>query len=76
MTRRLAAIACPLLCLLLACGKYGAPVRAEAEPKPESKQSVETPLPALPERGAPDPDAPLPATEPPIEKEPPPEGSP
>jgi hypothetical protein len=59
-----------LLAVLLACGKYGPPVRAaERKPAPETKpRSFEVPLPGV--APAPAPAAPEP------EREPPPEGSP
>jgi hypothetical protein len=61
-----------LIGLLLACGKYGPPVRAaERKTEPEAKPSFEVPLPGVP---APEP-RPAPAAPEP-EREPPPEGSP
>jgi hypothetical protein len=64
--------------LLLACGKYGPPVRAAAAKpeKPAAKPSFVVPLPSVPEP-APAPAAPeTPAPPAPPEQEPPPEGSP
>lgn len=62
---------------LLACGKYGPPLRAsEQRAKAAEKPSVEVPLPGF---GTPEPE-PAPAPEAPAapepEREPPPEGSP
>jgi hypothetical protein len=69
VTRWAAALLGVLFVLLLACGKYGKPVRAsevrEAKPPPR----VEVPLPAIPGTGAPE-------AAPPGEEEPPPEGAP
>jgi hypothetical protein len=60
---------------LLACGKYGPPVRASeaAAKKPAQKPSLEVPLPSVMQ---PEPAAPTPTPEPEPEREPPPEGSP
>ena len=68
MTRGAAlAAACALL---LGCGRYGPPVRASEEPKPEKKRSFEIPLPGA------DPSEPAPAAPAQPEEEPPPEGAP
>ena len=59
-----------LVGLLLACGKYGPPVRAaEQTAEPEAKPSFQLPLPGV-QSPEPEPSAPEP------EREPPPEGSP
>jgi hypothetical protein len=75
VTRVAASVACLLLGLALACGKYGPPVRAGAEPAAK-KPAVAIPLPVVPEgetrRPAPAEPAPAPETE----EEPPPEGAP
>ena len=58
-----------LVGLLLACGKYGPPVRAaEQKAEPEAKPSFQVPLPGV--QSPTEPSAPEP------EREPPPEGSP
>lgn len=72
MTRRAAALAALALAGLLACGKYGPPVRAGEEEKPAPKPTLEIPLPSTTGPSGP---APVPA-EPPVEQEPPPEGAP
>jgi hypothetical protein len=64
--------------LLLACGKYGPPVRASEAQQPETKRSFEIPLPSASE---PEPEPAAPAAPPgepapPSEEEPPPEGAP
>jgi hypothetical protein len=69
VTRLSAAVLALLLALLLACGKYGKPVRASEVPEPKRPPRVEVPLPTVPEAGAPE-------AEPPAEEEPPPEGAP
>jgi hypothetical protein len=73
VTRLAALVASGLLGLTLGCGKYGAPVRAGAEPQPEKKPGFEIPLPTVRESEPAAPAAPLP---PPSEEEPPPEGAP
>jgi hypothetical protein len=73
VTRRAAALAALLaLAGLLACGKYGPPVRAGEEEKPAPKPTLEIPLPSTtgPSEPATEPG------EPPVEQEPPPEGAP
>jgi hypothetical protein len=75
--RRLAAsLAGLVLILALACGKYGAPVRASAEAEPERKAGSVIPLPLAPagetRRSGPEERAPDPERE----EEPPPEGAP
>jgi len=65
-----------LLGLLLACGKYGPPVRASEEKQPEPEPRIEIPLPAVSDEQAPESSAPPPPAEPPIEEEPPLEGAP
>ena len=77
MTRLAASLACLVLGLVLACGKYGPPVRAGAEPAAR-KPSVGIPLPIVPEGESrhPAPPQPAPAPAPDSEEEPPPEGAP
>ena len=69
MTRLSAAVLALPFTLLLACGKYGRPVRASEVPEPKPPPRVEVPLPEIPEPGAPE-------AAPPVEEEPRPEGAP
>jgi hypothetical protein len=62
--------------LLLACGKYGPPVRASEAQQPETKRSFEIPLPSASEPEPAAPAAPPAEPAPPSEEEPPPEGAP
>ncbi len=78
MRRFAASLACLLLGLALACGKYGPPVRAGAEPAAAKKPAVAIPLPVVPEGESrhPAPPEPAPPPAPESEEEPPPEGAP